>query len=67
MATIYNKACELWLKLQQDNTLRIAVMVEVNGALEVFLTTYDALDGDWPPTREQIKVSRFEHCWRIHS
>jgi hypothetical protein len=58
LATVFNKACDLWLRLQRQAPTRLAVMVEMDGKLEIFLSTYDALDGDWPPTREDIRVSR---------
>ena len=57
LATIFNKSCDLWLRLQKHAPTRLAVMVEMDGELEIFLSTYDALDGDWPPSREDIRVS----------
>ena len=58
LATVFNKSCDLWLRLQKQAPTRLAVMVEMDGSLEIFLSTYDALDGDWPPTRDDIRVSR---------
>lgn len=54
--TVFNKACDLWLRLQKQAPSRLAVMVEMDGSLQVFLSTYDALDNDWPPTREDVIV-----------
>jgi hypothetical protein len=57
LKTVFNKACELWMRVGSQVPSRIAVMIEVEGELEVFLSNYEGPEGDWPPTRSKVDVS----------